>query len=420
VSWPHHSCSGRSWHGPHKVRFEQPPRAKRPRSWSTSWRRGKCVRQCRRPIGCVSLAIRRCRRLRPAGVGRGQSGTALCAPSGAVFVLLAAVASALWRHQRCFHHASLGHRDVWPSIGIGLPDADPRRRPIALASSSGCRSALDRLRPWSATRVRPCLSSWSPLFRLTCLFFPMRRGHVREHLDPNSLAHPAEGVGTQCTSCSTSRRASAFPTDHARSVHVVPAAQRQWWRKVIIPGILPYYVTGALPASGLSWNGQHVPRSQLVYTSSGPRGPRFLYADARPRGTSRASSLAWSSSRVIRGRKSPGVAALLSPGRRRSDLDLRKVRPYIAACHSGRSRPRRQLYPKGSGENLLVLDDVTLASVHNEIVARRPRGCASPPFSHHLPASCRPASKVPIGGRTVRAGTLCPPWCSRPCRSFPG
>jgi NitT/TauT family transport system permease protein len=28
----------------------------------------------------------------------------------------------------------------------------------------------------------------------------------------------------------------------------------QWWRTVILPGIFPYYITGALTASGGSWN----------------------------------------------------------------------------------------------------------------------------------------------------------------------
>jgi NitT/TauT family transport system permease protein len=27
-----------------------------------------------------------------------------------------------------------------------------------------------------------------------------------------------------------------------------------WWRKVALPGVLPYYVTGAITASGGSWN----------------------------------------------------------------------------------------------------------------------------------------------------------------------
>jgi NitT/TauT family transport system permease protein len=27
-----------------------------------------------------------------------------------------------------------------------------------------------------------------------------------------------------------------------------------WWRKLILPGILPYYITGAMTAAGASWN----------------------------------------------------------------------------------------------------------------------------------------------------------------------
>ncbi|MBB4008537.1 ABC transporter permease [Allorhizobium taibaishanense] len=48
--------------------------------------------------------------------------------------------------------------------------------------------------------------------------------------------------------------ASAFPSDlkeAARSFHI---SGWRWWFKVILPGIFPYYVTGAITASGGSWN----------------------------------------------------------------------------------------------------------------------------------------------------------------------
>ncbi len=48
--------------------------------------------------------------------------------------------------------------------------------------------------------------------------------------------------------------ASVFPTDlkeAARSFHV---RGWRWWRDVMLPGIFPYYVTGAITASGGSWN----------------------------------------------------------------------------------------------------------------------------------------------------------------------
>ena len=37
----------------------------------------------------------------------------------------------------------------------------------------------------------------------------------------------------------------------ARNLHV---GGWLWWRRVALPGIMPYYVTGAITASGGSWN----------------------------------------------------------------------------------------------------------------------------------------------------------------------
>src|SRR5207248_2370292 len=48
--------------------------------------------------------------------------------------------------------------------------------------------------------------------------------------------------------------ASAFPTDLREASTIYRLRSWQWWRDVILPGIFPYYVTGALTASGGSWN----------------------------------------------------------------------------------------------------------------------------------------------------------------------
>jgi NitT/TauT family transport system permease protein len=48
--------------------------------------------------------------------------------------------------------------------------------------------------------------------------------------------------------------ASAFPTDLREASTLFRLRTWQWWRQVIMPGILPYYVTGALTATGGSWN----------------------------------------------------------------------------------------------------------------------------------------------------------------------
>ena len=48
--------------------------------------------------------------------------------------------------------------------------------------------------------------------------------------------------------------ASAFPTDLREASTLYRLRTWQWWREAILPGIFPYYVTGALTASGGSWN----------------------------------------------------------------------------------------------------------------------------------------------------------------------
>jgi NitT/TauT family transport system permease protein len=46
----------------------------------------------------------------------------------------------------------------------------------------------------------------------------------------------------------------AFPNDLREAVSNLQVRGWDWWKSVILPGIFPYYVTGALTASGGSWN----------------------------------------------------------------------------------------------------------------------------------------------------------------------
>jgi NitT/TauT family transport system permease protein len=48
--------------------------------------------------------------------------------------------------------------------------------------------------------------------------------------------------------------ASAFPSDLREAASSFHLGGWRWWLKVILPGIFPYYVTGAITASGGSWN----------------------------------------------------------------------------------------------------------------------------------------------------------------------
>ena len=48
--------------------------------------------------------------------------------------------------------------------------------------------------------------------------------------------------------------ASALPNDLREAASIFKVHSWQWWRTVALPGVFPYYVTGALTASGGSWN----------------------------------------------------------------------------------------------------------------------------------------------------------------------
>ena len=80
--------------------------------------------------------------------------------------------------------------------------------------------------------------------------------------------------------------ASAFPTDLREAASSFRIRGWRWWREVMLPGIFPYYVTGAITASGGAWNASIV--SEAVSwgsTKLNGDGPRRLYRrDDRPAG----------------------------------------------------------------------------------------------------------------------------------------
>lgn len=48
--------------------------------------------------------------------------------------------------------------------------------------------------------------------------------------------------------------AAAFPGDLREAAENFRVGGLLWWRKVSLPGIMPYFITGAITASGGSWN----------------------------------------------------------------------------------------------------------------------------------------------------------------------
>ena len=88
------------------------------------------------------------------------------------------------------------------------------------------------------------------------LFFPIAVvGIVRFHLAPDIWLSPLMVLGTQWYILfNVIAGASAFPNDLREAASSFGVRGFNWWRKVMLPGVFPYYVTGAITASGGAWN----------------------------------------------------------------------------------------------------------------------------------------------------------------------
>jgi NitT/TauT family transport system permease protein len=110
------------------------------------------------------------------------------------------------------------------------------------------------LRPVWAARVQP-VAQFLAAFPSN-LFFPVAVVVIlRFHLNVDVWLSPLMILGTQWYILfNVIAGASAFPNDLKEAAASLRIKGFAWWRKVILPGIAPYFVTGALTASGGSWN----------------------------------------------------------------------------------------------------------------------------------------------------------------------
>ena len=110
------------------------------------------------------------------------------------------------------------------------------------------------LRPKWGRRVQP-LAQFLAAFPAN-LFFPIFVISI-VHFDanPDVWLTPLMILGTQWYILfNVIAGASAFPGDLQEAARNFQVGGGLWWRRVILPGIFPYYVTGAITASGGSWN----------------------------------------------------------------------------------------------------------------------------------------------------------------------
>lgn len=110
------------------------------------------------------------------------------------------------------------------------------------------------LRPKLVALVQP-IAQFLAAFPANILFPFVVIAIVHYKLDPDIWLSPLIILGTQWyIFFNVIAGVCVFPNDLKEAATIYNVRPYTWWRKVILPGIFPYYVTGALTATGGSWN----------------------------------------------------------------------------------------------------------------------------------------------------------------------
>nr|WP_232454272.1 ABC transporter permease subunit [Burkholderia ubonensis] len=110
------------------------------------------------------------------------------------------------------------------------------------------------LRPGLTARVQP-VAQFLAAFPANLLFPVAVFGIVRFGLDPRIWLCPLMILGAQWYILfNVIAGASVFPADMREAAESFRVRSGAWWRRVMLPGVFPYFVTGAITASGGAWN----------------------------------------------------------------------------------------------------------------------------------------------------------------------
>ncbi|KAB7896789.1 ABC transporter permease subunit [Rouxiella sp. S1S-2] len=110
------------------------------------------------------------------------------------------------------------------------------------------------MRPGLAGKVQP-IAQFLAAFPANLLFPAFVITIVHFHLNPDIWLSPLIVLGTQWYILfNVVAGTTAFPNDYREAAANFHIRGWQWWRQVMLPGIFPYYITGAITASGGAWN----------------------------------------------------------------------------------------------------------------------------------------------------------------------
>jgi NitT/TauT family transport system permease protein len=239
-----------------RFRFEQEPGGVPPQSWVFDvLRRSRIVERLTEPFGRLwRLTFRPLPAAKPASSIRVRSTRPgwVSFQLGAIAAVLAAVA--LW-YIVSFAIEGITLRDVVTAILLGFATLIRVVVLIIIATVIWVPVGVwVGTRPRAANLVQP-VAQFLAAFPANLLFPIAVSAIVFWKLNPNIWLSPLMILGTQWYILfNVIAGAVAIPTE----LRAVGANLRVrgwlWWRRIALPAVLPYYVTGAITASGGSWN----------------------------------------------------------------------------------------------------------------------------------------------------------------------
>jgi NitT/TauT family transport system permease protein len=238
-----------------RFRFEQEPGVVAPESWVFDvLRRSRVVERLTEPFAALwRLSMRprhpdKARFVEPAK----RQGRRWAFQLGLIALALAAVA--LWQILH-FVVEGIALRDVGTAVLLGF--ATLLRVVVLIAIASIIWVPIGvwvGTRPRVANLVQP-VAQFLAAFPANLLFPIVVSAIVAWKLSPNIWLSPLMILGTQWYILfNVIAGASAIPAELRSAAVNLRVRGWLWWRRVGLPAIFPYYVTGAITASGGSWN----------------------------------------------------------------------------------------------------------------------------------------------------------------------
>lgn len=240
-----------------RFRFEKEAGVEPPRSWAlTMLQRSRVVALVAAPVSEVRRWSYRVMRVKGERTASAQRSQAVAPWIDKLWHLLVAGLALIATWQiGAFVISGVSLAEVGRAAVLGL--ATMLRVCVLIAVASALWVPIGiwiGLRPQVARVAQP-VAQFLAAFPANLLFPVVVSGIVAYRLNPNIWLSPLMILGTQWYILfNVIAGATALPSELRDVGTNLRVGGWLWWRKIAVPGVLPFYVTGAITASGGSWN----------------------------------------------------------------------------------------------------------------------------------------------------------------------